>query len=135
MSKLTIQKPNASVEFKIQDSEFTVAYPTTGQIIDIAVLKAKLSENQYSFLAFQSSGEAHFALKLIDAFSFFSIMTPELKKKMAISLYDLQAEESLELINVYEKTVLPWQNQWAEYLENRMNEIQGNSSNGKRDLV
>ena len=54
---------------------------------------------------------------------------------MAISLYDLQAEESLELINVYEKIVLPWQNQWAEYLENRMNEIQGNSSNGKRDLV
>lgn len=135
MSKLEeLQKPNASIDVSIQDIGFTFNYPTSGQTIDIAVLKAKLSENQYSHLAFQNSTEAQFALKLIDAFAFLTIMIPDLKTRLAKSLYDLKAEESLELIHLYENNIQPWLDQWTEFLNNRIAELKGEAST-KRSLV
>lgn len=61
----TITKPATSVKVEIQNQSFDISYPKSGEMIDIANLKSKLSDGQYSQLYFQRSNESDIALKLI----------------------------------------------------------------------
>ena len=77
-----MQQPKRTTEFKIKDHTFEVSYPKSGQMIDIAVLKSKLSDNQYTNILTQYSGEAPLAVRLIDVYSFLTIMIPNFKENI-----------------------------------------------------
>lgn len=120
--------PSTEIEVKIRDTNIIIRYPKSGEMIDIAVLKAKLSDHQYSSLFFQTSLEAPLALRLIDAYSFFQIMTPDLKKSLMLdSFYELSVLDSLELIDVYENQILEWLNKWTEVINKRVSELRKES--------
>lgn len=133
-----MEKPEIELKIKIKDTEFTIKYLNSGSMIDLAVLKAKLSDNQYTELAFQRSNESSLALRLIDTYAFFTIALPQLKNHLLKqSLYDLETEESLELIHIYNTNIEPWLNKWTEYLNSKIEELKGNKNTGnsKNNLV
>lgn len=131
----TITKPSTTIKVNIQGHEFDINYPKSGQMIDIANIKSKLSDGHYAQLLFQRSNEADMAIKLIDAFCFFSIMIPNLKKSLEVtSLYDLEILQSTELIHVYDNKVSPWLDSWTEAINNRLTELKGEET-GNRALV
>lgn len=132
---MIIERPETEIKIEIKESVFVIKYPTSGQMIDIAVLKAKLSDNQYSSLYYQSSIEAPLALRLIDVYSFLTIAAPKVKETLTKkSFYELEAAEAIELVHVYEKQILPWYNKWTEYINNRMSELKG-EENSKANLI
>ena len=133
MSNVTnLVKPSTEIEVKIRDIKITVRYPKSGEMIDIAVLKAKLSDHQYSSLFLQTSFEAPLALRLIDAYSFFQIMVPDIKKNLTLdSFYELSVLDSLELIDVYENQILDWLNEWTETINKRVEELKSKSDKSK----
>ncbi len=135
MSKIT--KPSAELDIKIQEQAFKIKYPNSGQMIDIATLKAKLSDGQYTQLLVQRSAESGISLKLIDAYCFFSIMAPTMRDHLNVkSLYDLEIFDSVELIHVHENEIIPWMEQWIQVINNRIEELENkNDTNGKRSLV
>jgi hypothetical protein len=97
----TLTKPVTQIEIEIQNHKFKVSYPLSGEVIDIATLKSRLSDNQYNELMYQNSTESGFALKLINCYCFFKVMVPDLIAKLNISsLLHLTALDSLELIEV-----------------------------------
>lgn len=133
---MILEKPESEISVKVQDSSFVIKYPNSGQMIDIAVLKARLSENQYSSLFYQGSIEAPLALRLIDVYSFLTIMAPKIKEVLATkSFYDLEAIQAVELVHMYDEQILPWINKWTEYINNRMSELKGEGGNEKSKLV
>lgn len=131
-----IKQPALSADFEIQEQKFTVKYPNSGQMIEIAVLKAKLSEGQYAQLLFQRSNESTISLQMIDAYSFFTIMIPDLKNSLNVkSLYDLTILQSAELIHVYDDILAPWLDAWTETINNRLSQLRGDTSKSNKDLV
>lgn len=133
-----MEKPEIELKIQIKDTDFTVKYPKSGQMIDIAILKAQLSSNQYSELSFQRSSESSLALRLIDTYAFLTVMLPQLKEHLLKkSLFELETEESVELIHVYNNEVEPWLNKWTEYINGKINELKGNKTevNLKSNLV
>lgn len=134
MSELT--KPKTEIQIKIQNFEFTVKYPLSGEMIEIATLKAKLSDNQYNELMYQNSTEAGFALKLINTYCFLTVMVPSLKDKDKLnvqSLMDITALESVELIHIYDNQISPWLSEWTEIINQRINELKGTPE--KKNIV
>lgn len=135
MSITQLEKPSSELTIYIKDVSFNVKFPTSGQMIDIAILKSKLSDNQYNSLFLQSSLEAPLALRLVDAYSFFQIMVPELKKNLTLdSFYDIEVLDSLELIEVFESQIQPWLNEWTKVINERVEELRRKDS-GKRNLI
>ena len=133
---MILEKPQSEITVNVLDNKFTVQYPKSGQMIDIAVLKAKLSENQYSSLLYQTSIEAPLALRLIDVYSFLTIMVPKIKEALAKkSFYDLEAFEAVELVHMYDSQILPWLNKWTQYINNRLDELSGNNESDKSKLI
>lgn len=130
-----ITKPATTIKVTIQNHEFDINYPKSGEMIDIANLKSKLSDGQYAQLLFQNSNEGDMSVKLIDCFCFFSIMIPKLKESLEVkSLYDLEILQATELIHTFDNIVSPWLYSWTVAINNRLQELKGEET-GKRALV
>lgn len=133
---LNLEKPESSIKVKLYETEFEIKYPNSGQVIDIAVLKAKLSENQYTALSSQFSAEAPLALRLIDVYAFLTVMVPNFRENLAKkSLYELETFESIELVHIYDSQINPWLEKWTEYINNRIKELKENTKSSKSQLV
>jgi uncharacterized protein with NAD-binding domain and iron-sulfur cluster len=133
-----ISKPSNEIEVTIQDQKFKVKYPSSGEMIDIASLKTQLSSGQYSQLLVQRSSESGLAVRLIDAYAFFTIMVPTLRDQINVkSLYDLEIIDSVEVIHVYDNIIVPWMEQWIEIINKRINDLLGveGEKNTKRGLI
>lgn len=106
-------------KFTIGKKQFTANFPNVGQIIDIDSMKQALSNNRYGSMVASGLSSAYYALDLIDAISFYQIVTPEVGKYFNITNYaEMDLQESQELLETYKKEIQPW------YIET-MNEIRG----------
>ncbi len=103
-----------TTDVKMFDRAFAVPFPTTGQFLDIQVIKAKLTEERYSsFISLQRDGLL--ATVICDAISTFSVLIgEELRAAMNVkSLLDLP------LVNIFELTYA-FKDQYSPYYEEIM---------------
>lgn len=106
-------------KFTIGKKQFTATFPNVGQIIDIDAMKQALSSNRYGSMVASGLASAYYALDLIDAISFYQVVTPEVGRYFNITNYsELSLEESQDLVNAFKEQIQPW------YIDT-MNEIRG----------
>lgn len=98
-----------SITVTIQKNDYEIAYPNTGQQIDIEILKAKISDGNYDSLRFSGNPLFQEQADRIDMIATFTTLIPNLKQDMNVkSFFDLAEEESNELMEVYNEQFIPW---------------------------
>jgi len=71
--------------FKIGERQFVAKFPNVGQIIDLESFKQALTNNRYGQMAMSGIASMYFALDLVDAIAFYSVIVPEVGKYFDIS--------------------------------------------------
>lgn len=108
-----------SKKFSIGKKVFIAQFPNVGQIIDIDSMKQALSSNRYGVMAASGVQSAYFALDLIDAIAFFSIVCPEVSKYFDIENYaSMQVDEINDILNAYRNDIRPWYDETMNSLRN-----------------
>ena len=108
--------PLRKMTFKIEQNSYDVEFPNTGGLIEIEVLKAQLSRNQYSSLS-QSGSTGLYNKFIIDMIATFTVLFPTLKKDLNVkTISELHPLETKKLLKVYLSDVLVWMNEWEEIL-------------------
>ena len=97
------------IKATFRGANLIVKFPNVGQILDMESLKLALTGNRYGAMSASGVKSMFFALDLVDAISFISIMCPQLKNIVTVNNYlDLSADESNELISFYKDQIFPW---------------------------
>lgn len=120
-----------SIVLEVLNKKYVVNFPTNGQLIDIVVLRNRLSSGQYSDLEFTAPIDplVKRAKTLIDMVSTFNVLIPQLKADVAAkSLLDLPMEGTEALLAAYSEQFLPWYQEWLEYLKAPQLNSKGNDS-------
>lgn len=98
-----------SITISIGKNSYEVNYPNTGNQIDIEILKSKIADGNYDSLRFSSNPLFQEKADMIDMIATFTTLIPNLKKDLNVqSFFELQEEESHELMNVYNNEFIPW---------------------------
>ena len=109
-------------KFTIGSKSFVAKFPNVGQIIDIDSMKQALSSNRYGNIAASGVVSAYFALDLIDAISFLTIVCPDVQRYFDIKNYTtMQIDEINEIVKAYTEQIRPW-------YDKTMNELNGIST-------
>lgn len=111
-------------KFSIGEKQFIAKFPNVGQIIDLESLKQALTNNRYGQMAISGISSMYNALDLVDAISFYQIVTPEVGKFYNIRNYaEMDLDKVQDLIHAYQEQIKPWYDQ-------TMAELKGISVNG-----
>lgn len=108
-----------SITLIIKNNSYDVAYPNTGQSIDMELLKAKIADGNYDTLRFSINPLFQEQADKIDMIAAFNTLIPTLKNDLTVrSLFDLTEEQSDELLEVYTDQFLPWFNPIKNAIKN-----------------
>jgi hypothetical protein len=100
--------PSKNLKIEIKGNHYEITYPTTGQFIDIAVLKSKIASRYESF-AGSVEYDISYAKVLVDMIATFNVLIPDLKKNINVgAILDLSLLESRQLLDPYIEVFLPW---------------------------
>jgi len=109
--------PERKKTFKIENNTYDVEFFTTGQLIEIEILKAQLSRNMYSGITDNGTIVGNYSRMLIDMISTLNVLIPQLKKDMNVkTISELNALDSKKLLKIYIKEIFPWISDWMEIL-------------------
>ena len=108
-----------SKKFTIGKKSFVVEFPNVGQILDIESMKQALTNNRYGIMAKSDIKSMYYALDVVDAVSFLTVVAPEVGKYFNVGNYlSLSPEKVQEFVDVYQKDIYPWYAQTLEELKN-----------------
>jgi len=121
MSKVTKKKEDAApqktqkIHYKGTDYELT--FPNTGQLMDLAVMKAQLSDGNYNIISNMPALADNLAQFSIDTVTHLTVLCPELLRNLNVKTYsEMELMDMKELIKLYIKDILPWMNSWYNVL-------------------
>ena len=108
-----------SKKITIGKKSFVVEFPNVGQILDIESMKLALTNNRYGIMAKSDIKSMYYALDVVDAVSFLTVVAPEVGKYFNVGNYlSLSPEKVQEFVDVYQKDIYPWYAQTLEELKN-----------------
>lgn len=108
-----------SKKFTIGKKSFVVEFPNVGQILDIESMKQALTNNRYGIMAKSDIKSMYYALDVVDAVSFLTVVAPEVGRYFNVGNYlALSPEKVQEFVDVYQKEIYPWYAQTLEELKN-----------------
>lgn len=108
-----------SKKITIGKKSFVVEFPNVGQILDIESMKQALTNNRYGIMAKSDIKSMYYALDVVDAVSFLTVVAPEVGKYFNVGNYlSLSPEKVQEFVDVYQKDIYPWYAQTLEELKN-----------------
>ena len=108
-----------SKKITIGKKSFVVEFPNVGQILDIESMKQALTNNRYGIMAKSDIKSMYYALDVVDAVSFLTVVAPEVGKYFNVGNYlPLSPEKVQEFVDVYQKDIYPWYAQTLEELKN-----------------
>ena len=93
---------------KIEDQEFQISFPNVGQYKLIQSNKARLSYGGYDSMNQVKNIEMDMALNLIDAQATFSVLIPDLEKKLTFNYNTLSMVKSKMITDAYLTQYYPW---------------------------
>lgn len=109
--------PNRELSFKLEGKDYLMKFPNTGELMEIAIMRARLSGGKYDMLSNTQILGDKLAQFSIDTIVHFSILSPDLLKNLNVKSYlDLELMDMKKIITLYIKEVLPWLNTWYEVL-------------------
>ena len=104
-------------QFIFKGETYTVSYPKIGQMIDMESRKSMLSHGQYSNLVNVGTYSAFVTLDMLDMVVTLEALCSKLMANLKVpSLLELDTVDSLELLNVYKKEVIPWLTEWNKVI-------------------
>lgn len=111
---------------KIFGKKYTVNFPTVDEFIQIESAKMTLSFGQYSQMVATRSRTTNMALDLIDAFSTFLVLFPEMQKDGSLpdDINKLSQNQTIQLIVAYRSQYWPWFNKILRSMEEQISEAQ-----------
>ena len=108
-----------SKKITIGKKSFVVEFPNVGQILDIESMKQALTNNRYGIMAKSDIKSMYYALDVVDAVSFLTVVAPEVGRYFNVGNYlSLSPEKVQEFVDVYQKEIYPWYAQTLEELKN-----------------
>ena len=108
-----------SKKFTIGKKSFVGEFPNVGQILDIESMKQALTNNRYGIMAKSDIKSMYYALDVVDAVSFLTVVAPEVGLHFNVGNYlSLSPEKVQEFVDVYQKEIYPWYAQTLEELKN-----------------
>lgn len=114
---------NRTKVIKIAEKDYTVKFPTVGQIMDIEQRKQILTASTYGAMVRTITRSSVFTLELVDAISCFTVLLPELSKDLDVKSYlDMDAFQGRELVKVYNEDFRPWFQPFLKELYKDMDE-------------
>lgn len=114
----TTALPLNEITINFKGNGYIIKWPTSGQFIDIELLKSSLSDNGYASL-FNSTRSAEWARLYIDTIATLNILVPQLSIDLNTkSILALPMSESIPLVKEFKKVYLPWYNEWMTILTN-----------------
>ena len=112
------------IKVNIQEKEYLINFPTTGQLIDIETMKVSISKGMYSGLVTTMSKSSLLALDLLDSISTFIILIPALREEMKFdNILDISPIDAQELVVIYKKVYFPWFAEWLEVMKKKEEEL------------
>ena len=120
-----------SKKITIGKKSFVVEFPNVGQILDIESMKQALTNNRYGIMAKSDIKSMYYALDVVDAVSFLTVVAPEVGKYFNVGNYlSLSPEKVQEFVDVYQKDIYPW---YAKTLEELKNPVKNEESEQTAD--
>ena len=108
--------------FVIKGKQYTTEPVTVGKYIDLWKLRMALSSGTYGQMYRATLEGADYAMMMIDIEAFLSVFCPDfLKSLKPDSLRELGLEDYLELREMYETQVIPWQQKIEGLLKKKSN--------------
>ena len=108
-----------STMITIGKKSFVVEFPNVSQILDIESMKQALTNNRYGIMAKSDIKSMYYALDVVDAVSFLTVVAPEVGRYFNVGNYlSLSPEKVQEFVDVYQKDIYPWYAQTLEELKN-----------------
>ena len=112
-----------SKRFTIGKKSFVVEFPNVGQILRIESMKQALTDNRYGIMAKSNIKSMYYALDVVDAVSFLSVVAPEVGRYFDVENYlPLSPEKVQEFVDVYQKEIFPWYSQTLDELKNPLSD-------------
>lgn len=113
-----------SVSFELFGQKFTAtSYPTVGQIMEIENYKQELTNGRYGSMVKSNTVSSRFALDLVDAIAYFSVLFGKGMRVMIESkidgvdnIYDMPGISAKEFVTVYREKFFPWIKEFSEEL-------------------
>lgn len=101
---------------KILDNEYTIHFPTTGQLIRIQTSKIRMADGTYQDLL-MSSSDSLFVRFLIDAIASFQVLIPKLFEHLTKDIFEMDLMQTKPIVKVYTDVYLPWYNDWTKLIQ------------------
>lgn len=109
--------PDRSLEIVVGDKTYKLNFPNTGELMDLAILRSRLSEGNYNSIANTLILGDKLAQFSIDTIAHLSILCPSLLNDLNVKNYtDLDVLSMKKLIRIYIDKIFPWMNSWYELL-------------------
>jgi hypothetical protein len=116
--KEKLKQPSNQIQIKIgmkgMENEYTIKFPTNGQLIDIERRKQSLTLGTGKDMLASNSATAYQAFILTEAIATFSVLTT-IEKDLNTNIMDLTPLQSKSLVKAYEK-YYEWMQGWMEYI-------------------
>ena len=111
---------------KIFDKKYTVGFPNVDQFLQIEATKTSLASGQYGQMVAAKTRTALMALDLIDAFSTFFVMLPEMRAEKVLpeNINDLKPAQVAQLLIAFKTQYFPWFDKIMRDIENQVREAQ-----------
>lgn len=110
-------KIKKSLTLNVSGNSYEVKQPSVGQIIDIEMMKAQITNGNYGKMIGNFSQMSVMSLDMIDMFAHFKILCPKLLKDLAVENWaDLDAFDTMDMFKAYMKQFKPWYSVFSEKL-------------------
>lgn len=112
-----VNYPDRKLTFEFKGNKYAIEFPNTGDLLEIMILKSRLSRGQYDNISASFKMDSKLAQTIIEAVSFLNVACPDLEKSLNVdSLLDLNMIDMRELLEVYLKEISPWYVNWITAL-------------------
>lgn len=102
------------IVLKIKGNNYTVKFPTVGQLRTIESLKQELTAGQYGAMAQSNLKRQWDAIESVDVEAFFSVLIPTLTRDLKVPISKIDAIDFKEIVNIYRTQFVPWYEDWYE---------------------
>lgn len=106
-----------SVVVSLNDKEYKLNRPNNGQLLEIEVMKHRLSGGLYQDLVFTNLISSQNTINTIDMISNMSVLCPEIIKDLKINIAKIDIIDSLPILKVYMSEVHPWVTKWQSFIQ------------------
>lgn len=107
--------PSVTKRIEFNGKSFDLNYPKIDGLINMEVNKINYSKGSYSQMNKLQSLSGMFAKYSVDMIATIEVVCPDIFKK--VDIFEWELSEVKQLLSLYLKEILPWMNEWQQFLD------------------